>query len=62
MKIETITHEYYHCGECSNSSRWFNPSKEGYKCCKANKIIPDLWGDIPDWCPLETKEVKNVKV
>ena len=55
-KIETITYEYEHCGGCP-SSYWLDTGKE--KCAKRRRIIPDLWGDIPDWCPLETKEVDN---
>ena len=53
-KIDTITVEYEHCGECPHTSDWLR--SKGPKCSKADRIIPDLWGDIPDWCPLETKE------
>ncbi len=59
-KIETITYEYEHCGECPWVLARFDSDK--HWCEKEERIIPDLWGDIPDWCPLETKEVKNAKV
>ena len=58
---ETITFDYEHCGECSDIEMIF-PAKKllEYGCCKAKgkRIIPDIWGDIPDWCPLPDKEVK----
>ena len=58
-KIETIIFEYEHCGECPYGSQQFGK----HRCCKEQRVrmIPDLWGDgdIPDWCPLETKGVDN---
>ena len=59
IKLDTHIYEYAHCGECPNTSHWYNSSKKERKCIKTERIIPDLWRDIPDWCPLETKEVKN---
>ncbi len=56
MKVEKITLEYRHCGECPHLRDWFDTGKAGYRCSKKRRIIPDLWGDIPDWCPLETKK------
>lgn len=56
MKIETTTCEIEHCGMCSNAD--FAPTeknKHRHKCYKTGRVIPDLWGKIPDWCPLEEK-------
>ena len=53
---ETLTFIYKHCGECSNAD---------VKCYLKNRKIPDLWGKIPRWCPLERvnkKEEKNGKL
>ena len=47
MKIETIISEYEHCGECWHA---------GDICDLTGKKIPDMWGKIPAWCPLEDKE------
>ena len=54
-KIDTITVEYEHCGECPYSEGGFGA---GYRCSKdrRKRILEKMWGDIPDWCPLETKE------
>lgn len=51
-KKETITFEINHCGECSNAEP---ARKDRWKCLKKRKLIPDLWGDIPEWCPLSEK-------
>ncbi len=53
-KIETLVFEYKHCGECPAALVGFD--KEINACDRGQRIIPALWGDIPDWCPLETKE------
>jgi len=56
MKQETITFEYEHCGECPNAD--YCPIKGNthrYRCFKTKYKIPDLWGEIPKWCPLEDK-------
>ena len=58
-KIETTTDEIGHCGECSNADYSLtvkNPLR--HKCHKTKRVIPDIWGEIPSWCPLETKEEK----
>ena len=54
MKIETITEEIEHCGECTESA-WVPTKKDEhrYKCLKVGRVIPGLWGEIPSWCPLE---------
>ena len=52
MKIVTITHEYEHCGECPAALG----EPDRHWCNRIDRRIPALWGDIPDWCPLETKE------
>ena len=54
MKVETITFEYEHCAECPNTLMDYNGDWCDRNQCR--KRIPYLWGDIPDWCPLETKE------
>ena len=46
-KQETLTFYYTHCGECPNASFDY----EG--CQKTGKAIPNIWGKIPKWCPLE---------
>jgi len=51
-KIETLTFEYEHCGECSNAGL----KRGGNYCVKTKRTIPDVWGKIPDWCPLEDKK------
>ena len=59
MKVETITYEYEHCGVCSNAYGDPTPKKSyRCKCLKTGRVIPDIWGDIPDWCPLPDKEDK----
>ena len=59
MKIETITFEYQHCGECPNTISSRDTTK--WYCEKMdNKKIPDLWGEIPKWCPLEDKAVESM--
>ena len=54
MKVETITFEYEHCGECTNAD--YRGDGKKYKCLLKKRLIPDLWGEIPDWCPLPDKE------
>lgn len=58
IKQETITFEYEHCGECPNVLGWIDTGKEGNRCDrgKRTRIIKDLWGKIPDWCPLPDKK------
>ena len=63
MKIETITFEYEHCGECPNCG-CFEGSND-YWCVLIEKDtltlrekIPDLWGEIPEWCPLPDGETE----
>lgn len=57
-KKETITYEYEHCGECPNAEDYFPELKPRYRCLKEQRrVIKDLWGEIPDWCPLETVDV-----
>ena len=59
-KKETITFQYEHCGECPNVIDWYNVGKKkwmaGYRCGKTRKLIKDLWGEIPEWCPLEDSD------
>lgn len=57
MRTETITLEYKNCGECAHvDSTWISFRSKVY-CfkCVPRKIIKDIWGEIPDWCPLEEK-------
>lgn len=58
MRIETVTFEYEHCGECPHPGFLvadFDPRCRLAKHGRGNRIIKDLWGEIPDWCPLEKK-------
>ena len=59
-KLDTYTEEYEHCGECAYAGDYFDTGKKGFRCenVKRKRVIPDLWGDIPDWCPLPDKEEK----
>ena len=67
-KKETVTFEYEHCGECPHAElrvngeyplHYTDPVLDGlplrYVCTrrKRNKVIKDLWGEIPNWCKLE---------
>ena len=54
MKKETVT--YQACCQCRHV-------KDDY-CYLEGKDIPDIYGKIPDWCPLETDqdELKKRKV
>ncbi len=52
MKIDALTCEYGHCGECARVEE----HKNGWRCTKAGKMVKALWGDIPDWCPLPDKK------
>lgn len=60
IKTETLTFEYSSCGECSNVDERFGTTiyYEGGDliCSKTKRVIEDLWGKIPDECPLPDKE------
>ena len=58
-KIETILIEVDSCGVCSNSDH--EPTHKDrfrFKCHKTRRVIPNIWGEIPDFCPLPDKEGK----
>ena len=58
-KLETLTFEYERCGECPNAD--YQPTERctnRHKCWKNGRVIPNLWGKIPKWCPLPNKEVE----
>ena len=58
-KLETLTFEYERCGECPNAD--YQPTKRyTAKCWKNGRVIPNLWGKIPKWCPLPNKEVEKL--
>ena len=57
-KIETITTEIEHCAECPNVLSWYDTGKKEPRCGKRKRIVCDLWGEIPTWCPLPDKEGK----
>ena len=59
-KIETLTFEYEHCGECPCLLIYFTPGHNGCDRMDPTRKIANLWGDIADWCPLEEK--KDAKV
>ena len=53
-KIETIITAVDCCGICSNADHEPTHKNEcRFKCHKTKRVIPDLWGEIPSWCPLE---------
>jgi len=58
MRKETVIYEYEHCGECSNCDDRRNNEKGHWVwiCGKTKRKIPDIWGEIPGWCPLEEKK------
>ena len=58
MKVDTVTYEIEHCGGCPHVLDWFDTGKQGERCGKGKrrKLVPDAWGEIPKWCPLETKK------
>ena len=58
-KKETITNIFEHCGECPHAGMpnvGFRTADYKYKCDKTRRIIKDLWGEIPSFCPLEDAE------
>ena len=50
-KIEAVSFEYEHCGDCYHAY--------DKTCDLTGKKIPEMWGKIPDWCPLENKSTKD---
>ena len=56
VKIETLTFEYNHCAECPNCERVKGAYEFENRCRLKKRKIPDLWGEIPKWCPLENKK------
>ena len=57
VKIFTHTQEIEHCWECTWIVFAVGRESSEWKCENAkDKIIKDLWGEIPSWCPLENKE------
>ena len=62
MKLDTITFEYAHCGECQYVDCTWVSSKSKMYCTKLNPVRrlnrKVLWGKIPDWCILPDKEEK----
>ncbi|KKN15179.1 hypothetical protein LCGC14_0988680 [marine sediment metagenome] len=52
-KLYIVTHEYEHCGECANCGF---TRQRNYRCDLKRKLTPDIWGDIPSWCPLPDKK------
>ena len=55
-KIEAIIFEYEHCGECSNADWSRLEPKKNFCLLNNRREIPAIWGKIPKWCPLESKE------
>uniref|UniRef100_A0A6M3LUW8 Uncharacterized protein n=1 Tax=viral metagenome TaxID=1070528 RepID=A0A6M3LUW8_9ZZZZ len=54
-----------HCGDCPDAEIMGPPieaataeqiMKIKWYCLRTGKKIPDLWGEIPKWCPLEDKD------
>ena len=62
IKVETSTYEIICCGGCPYCRDY--QGKRGNRCVKGRryKLVPDIWGEIPEWCLLETKkEDKDVR-
>ena len=55
MKLLTSTTEIEHCGKCAECGP---PIYMKWKCLKTRRVIPDIWGEIPEFCPLPDKEGK----
>ena len=57
-KIDSLVHVFDHCGDCQHALDWIDTGKKGDRCGKGKRlrIIKDLWGEIPDFCPLEEKK------
>lgn len=53
VKLYTHTQEIEHCGECANIG---GPIYMKWKCLIMRRVIKDIWGEIPSWCPLKEKE------
>jgi len=53
MRIETVTYEYEHCSECPHVLDYFDTGKKGWRCELKRRIIKEIWGEIPEWCPLD---------
>ena len=49
--MKLLTTEIEKCGECCEVEQ----AAEKWKCTLKNKIVPNLWGEIPKWCPLPSK-------
>ena len=62
-KVDTFVtiNIYEHCGECFHVLDWLDTGKQGHRCDrgKRRRIVRDLWGEIPTWCPLPDKGVKE---
>ena len=61
--VKLYTEEIEHCGECTWSDIVFVAGRESseWKCENAkDKIIKDLWGEIPSWCLLPEKVTDEV--
>lgn len=62
MRKETITFEYNHCGECPHPVDFVGGDKLlKHRCGKDEEVrfLLNIWGGIPDWCPLEIKDEKQ---
>jgi len=52
MRLLTVTTKIKHCGQCC----WVDDASGRWKCPKKRRVIKELWGDIPEWCPLEKEK------
>ena len=57
-KVDTHTFEYNHCGECPEVLDYHDTGKKGHRCGKLKRvrILGDIWGPIPSFCPLPDKK------
>lgn len=53
-KLYTHTEEIEDCSQCPDVLDWFDTGKRDWRCGQREKgrILRDIWGEIPTWCPL----------
>ncbi len=57
-KLLTVTTEVENCSGCLYILDWFDTGLRDWRCDqgKRRRIVKDIWGKIPDFCPLEEKK------
>ena len=57
-KLFTHTEEIEHCGACADILDWLDTGLADKVWCgktKRRRLIKNMWGEIPSWCPLPEK-------